>query len=114
MSTRIDQDQVRHVARLARLELTPEEVERFARELSDILDYVAQLEGLDTDAIEPTSHAVELRNVLRSDEPGGSLEPSAALRNAPSREQGFFQVPKVLDQGDALRARPSILAGALP
>lgn len=101
MSTRIDERQVRHVAHLARLELTDEQVDRLSVELSAILDYVAQLDRVDTEGVEPTAHPLPIRNVLRDDRVSTSLDPQSALANAPDREGTFFRVPKVLDQGNA-------------
>lgn len=89
----IDRDQVLHVARLARLRLEGEEVERMARELSGILDHVDRIAALDLDEVEPTSHVVALENVLREDRPRPSLSPEEALANAPDPDQGSFRVP---------------------
>ena len=89
----IDRDQVLHVARLARLELTDEEVERMATELSGILDHVARISELDLDGIEPTSHVVALENVTRADEPAPSLPRERALEPAPDPAEGAFRVP---------------------
>ena len=99
MSDKIDEQQVRHVAHLARLKLTDEQVDRLSAELSAILDYVDQLNRLDTDDVEPTAHPLPIRNVFRDDEVEPSLDPETALANAPQREGTFFRVPKVLDQG---------------
>ncbi len=98
MTTRIDEEQVRHVAHLARLRLTAEQVDRLAVELSAILDYMAQLNRVDTESVEPTAHPLPIRNVLRDDEVASSLDPETALGNAPQREGTFFRVPKVLNQ----------------
>jgi aspartyl-tRNA(Asn)/glutamyl-tRNA(Gln) amidotransferase subunit C len=89
----IDRDQVLHVARLARLRLEGEEVERMARELSGILDHVDRIAALDLDEVEPTSHVVALENVLREDRPRASLSREEALANAPDSDQGSFKVP---------------------
>lgn len=101
MDELIDEGIVRHVAGLARLKLTDAEIERFTRDLSNILGYVAQLDELDTGDVPPTAHPLEVSNVLRDDEVGTSLSSEAALSNAPDRQDGFFKVPKVLDQGGA-------------
>jgi aspartyl-tRNA(Asn)/glutamyl-tRNA(Gln) amidotransferase subunit C len=90
-------DQVRWVAHLARLELTDAELALMTRQLSAILDYVAQLQQVDTDGVEPLVHAVELHNVFRNDEPAPSLPVEAALANAPDRRGDFYSVPAVLD-----------------
>lgn len=89
----IDRDQVLHVARLARLRLTDEEVERMSSELSAVLDHIENISQLDLDGVEPTSHVVELENVLRPDEPRPSLSPGVALASAPEPQDGAFRVP---------------------
>lgn len=89
----IDRDQVLHVARLARLELDEAEVERMAGELSGILEHVDRISTLELEAIEPTSHVVELENVLRADEPEPSLASERALEQAPDPADGCFRVP---------------------
>ena len=101
MSKSITQQEVRHVATLARLRLTDDEVQTFARELAGILDYVNQLKEVDVEGTEPTAHVVALRSVFRTDEAQPSLEPETALSNAPQREASFFKVPKVLEQDTA-------------
>ena len=89
----IDREQVLHVARLARLRLTDDEVERMSRELSSILGHIEKIEELDLDGVEPTSHVVELENVLRDDVPRPSIERERALREAPDAAAGGFRVP---------------------
>ena len=89
----IDRDQVLHVARLARLRLTDEELERMPAELSKILDHVERMDELDLDGVEPTSHVVELQNVLREDVPRPSLPRERALEGAPEAADGGFRVP---------------------
>lgn len=89
----IDREQVLHVARLARLRLSDEEVERMASELSGVLDHVDRIGELDLAAVEPTSHVVDLENVLREDEPEPSLVPEDALANAPDPDRDSFRVP---------------------
>ena len=90
----IDRDQVLHVARLARLELSEEEVERMAGELSKILDHIEKIDELDDlDGVEPTSHVVQLENVLRPDEPRPSLPRERALAEAPDASEDGFRVP---------------------
>jgi aspartyl-tRNA(Asn)/glutamyl-tRNA(Gln) amidotransferase subunit C len=90
----LSRDQVLHVARLARLELTDEEIERFGDELSNVLDYIETIEQLgDLADIEPTSHVVEVENVLRADEPRPSLPVEQALASAPDPALGGFRVP---------------------
>lgn len=90
----IDREQVLHVARLARLELSEQEIERMTVELSGILEHVDRITALDLDDVPPTSHVVALVNVLRADEPEPSLPREAALANAPDpRPDGAFGVP---------------------
>lgn len=93
--------QVRHVAHLARLELSDDQVDHLSLDLSAILDYVDQLNRLDTDGIEPTTHPLPIHSVFRDDETTPSLDTESALKNAPQRERTFFRVPKVIDRGDA-------------
>jgi aspartyl-tRNA(Asn)/glutamyl-tRNA(Gln) amidotransferase subunit C len=89
----IERDQVLHVARLARLRLTEDEVDRMAGEMSKILEHVERMNELDLDGVEPTSHVVELQNVLREDVPRDSLARERALEQAPDAAQGGFRVP---------------------
>jgi aspartyl-tRNA(Asn)/glutamyl-tRNA(Gln) amidotransferase subunit C len=89
----IDRDQVLHVARLARLRLSDDEVERMTGELSQILEHVEKMDELDLDGVEPTSHVVELQNVLREDVPRESLPRERALEQAPDPAEGGFRVP---------------------
>jgi len=89
--------EVEHIAALARLDLTPAEVSRFGEQLSAILDYVAQLQALDTAAIPPTSSVLPPRSVLRSDEPRPGLALEELLANAPQIADDQFRVPPVLE-----------------
>jgi aspartyl-tRNA(Asn)/glutamyl-tRNA(Gln) amidotransferase subunit C len=88
---------VAKVAILARLRLSPDELETFTGQLNSIVDYVAQLQELDTAGVEPLAHGIELRNVFRDDVRGPALEREQALANAPKRNQGSFLVPAVLE-----------------
>lgn len=101
MSNRLDETTVRHVAGLARLSVTDDEVSLFARQLAAILDYVDQINELNTDDVLPTAHALPVVNVFREDCVDPSYEPADALSNAPDAHDGFFKVPKVLDQDGA-------------
>ena len=89
----IERDDVLHVARLARLRLSEGEVERMAGELSGILGHVDRIGELDLDGVEPTSHVVELENVLRPDEPRPSWDRDVVLEQAPDRDGAAFRVP---------------------
>jgi aspartyl-tRNA(Asn)/glutamyl-tRNA(Gln) amidotransferase subunit C len=90
--------EVEHVARLARLALSPAEKERMRSELDSILAYIDKLRALDTDDVEPTSHAVPLTNVMRADAPRPSLPQDEMLANAPERHGDFFRVPKIIEE----------------
>jgi aspartyl-tRNA(Asn)/glutamyl-tRNA(Gln) amidotransferase subunit C len=88
---------VAKVALLARLRVSPEELETFTGQLNSIVDYVAQLQEVDTNGIEPLAHGVEVRNVFRDDVRGDALPREQALSNAPKRSTTSFLVPAVLD-----------------
>jgi aspartyl-tRNA(Asn)/glutamyl-tRNA(Gln) amidotransferase subunit C len=95
-------EQVRWIAHLARLELSDAELATLTGQLSAIVDYVAQLQQLDTEGVEPLAHALDVQNVFRPDEPAPSLPVDEALANAPARRtdgrgQQFYAVPAVLD-----------------
>jgi aspartyl-tRNA(Asn)/glutamyl-tRNA(Gln) amidotransferase subunit C len=90
-------EEVDHIALLARLDLSPAERERAARELSQILDHFQQLSELDTEGVEPTRHVLPVVNVLRADEVRPSLPREVALQNAPEQAGGMFQVPRVVE-----------------
>jgi aspartyl-tRNA(Asn)/glutamyl-tRNA(Gln) amidotransferase subunit C len=89
----ISRDEVLHVARLARLELGDDEVERFTEQLSAILEAVAKVSELDLSDVEPTAHPLDVVNVWAEDEPRNSLSVEDALANAPETHAGFFKVP---------------------
>lgn len=93
----IDRKTVEHVAKLARLELTPDEMDRYEKQLGAILDYIAQLEKLEIKGVEPLVHAGDFTNVFRADEPRPGLPVDDALRNAPSRSASYFVVPKIIE-----------------
>jgi len=88
----ISRDEVLHVARLARLALTDEEVERLGAQLNAILEAVGKVGELDLEGVEPTAHPLDLVNIWAEDEPHPSLPVEEALANAPDREAGFFKV----------------------
>ncbi|MCL2329833.1 MAG: Asp-tRNA(Asn)/Glu-tRNA(Gln) amidotransferase subunit GatC [Phycisphaerae bacterium] len=98
---KISESDVRHIAYLARLHPTDDEVRRASEQLSAILAYVDQLNEVDTTDVSPTAHALPVKNVFRDDVPGVSLTPDEALANAPARDGNFFAVPKVLEQDSA-------------
>ena len=93
----IERKDVEHVARLARLALTDAELEKMRDQLNGILAYIEKLNALETDGVEPTSHAVPLLNVVRADEPGPCLPRDEALANAPERAGEFFRVPRIIE-----------------
>jgi aspartyl-tRNA(Asn)/glutamyl-tRNA(Gln) amidotransferase subunit C len=88
---------VRWVAHLARLELTAEELAVLTRQLTSIVDYVNQLQAVNTEGVEPMAHALPIHNVFRADEARPSLPVADALANAPDRHGDFYGVPAVLD-----------------
>ena len=88
---------VKYVAHLVRLSLTPEEEQKFQAQLGNILGYIAKLNELDVSNVEPTAHAVPLVNVVRADEVRPSLAHDEAMRNAPAQVNGLFQVPKIIE-----------------
>ena len=89
----IDREQLLHVARLARLELREDEVDRLGAQLNDILAAVSKVSELDLSDVPPTSHPLDVVNVWAADEPRDSLSPADALANAPEREGSYFKVP---------------------
>lgn len=93
----LSSDEVRHVARLARLSLDSDEERKYGSQLSAILDHISQLGELDTSNITPTSHALKLSNVSRDDVAAQPFDPASWSSNAPSADHGHFRVPKVLD-----------------
>jgi len=90
----ITRDEVLHVARLARLALTEEEIERFQDQLSAILEAVGKVAELELSDVAPTAHPLELANVWAEDEPRPSLAADEALANAPERDGDYFRVPR--------------------
>ena len=93
----LTREQVQHVAKLARLSLSEEEISIFTGQMADILAYVEKLNELDTDGIVPTAHAVPMENSFRDDVVRPSIGVENALANAPDRVEGFFRVPKVIE-----------------
>lgn len=99
MPARISRADVAHVARLARLELTDDELEQFTEQLAAVLEHAHDVEALDTSGVEPTAHPLPLRNVLREDRVVPSLDCHEVLAQAPESEAERFKVPRIL--GDA-------------
>ncbi|MAG32953.1 MAG: Asp-tRNA(Asn)/Glu-tRNA(Gln) amidotransferase GatCAB subunit C [Deltaproteobacteria bacterium] len=96
--SRIEPSDVAHVAVLARLALSEDEIAAMTRDLEQILDHVAALDALDTEGVPPTAHGFELATPLRPDRPTPPLDPELAVANAPAREGTAFLVPKVLEE----------------
>lgn len=97
MSIQIDRQMVERVALLGRLELSETEIAQFSTQMSAIVGYIEKLNALDVSNVEPLAHCLPLQNVLRADVPQPSLSNEQALANAPDREEGYFKVPKILD-----------------
>ena len=96
---KLDETEVRKVAKLGRLKLADADVARYATQLTAILGYIAQLKSVDVTGVEPMSHPLPLKNVLREDQVTLALPLDAVLTNAPGRDGPYFTVPKVLDTG---------------
>ena len=86
-----------HIARLARLELSDNEKEFFAQQMTNIMEYFDKLNELDTRDVEPTSHVLSMKNIFRDDEQTPSLSREKALRNAPGKIDNFYRVPKIIE-----------------
>jgi aspartyl-tRNA(Asn)/glutamyl-tRNA(Gln) amidotransferase subunit C len=95
---RISREEVEHVALLSRLALDDDELQRLGRELNRILEAFGELEQLDTENVEPTSHAIPMSNVFREDKAGESLPREDVLANAPDRTDTCFRVPLIIDE----------------
>lgn len=95
---KLSRNEVSHIAELAKLGITEQEIELFGEQLSEILDYFEMLNRLDTEAIPPTAQAVDMRNVTRRDEVRTSMTPEQVLANAPQRQEDYFKVKPILEQ----------------
>ena len=93
---KITKEEVLHVAKLARLDMDDAAVEKMSEQIGTILAYMDTLNRVDTEGVNPTSHAISLNNAFREDEATGSLDRDAALANAPEREDGCFVVPRIV------------------
>lgn len=98
MQGRISREDVAHVARLARLELTEEELELYSGQLAAVLDHAEDVRSLDTAGVDPTSHPLPLHNVFRPDEQGECLDRDEVLAQAPASEESRFKVPPILGE----------------
>lgn len=94
---KITRQEVEHVAKLARLELSEQEKEKLTDQMSNILTYVEKLNELDTKDVAPTSHILDISNVIRDDKPGVSLPQERALANAPEKAAGHYKVPRIIE-----------------
>ena len=92
---RISSDDVKHVAKLAELEFSEDEVKKITPQLDKILEHVARISSVDTEGVENTSHVMDIKNVLREDEPADSIIQEDALKNAPLEEDDGFRVPRI-------------------
>jgi len=93
----VSKDDVEYVAKLARIELAEEEKNLLTSQLNSILDHIKKLNELDTDEVEPTFHALDVRNVFRGDEVRPSLPTEEVMKNAPARDGDLFKVPKIIE-----------------
>jgi len=91
-------EEVRHVAELAKLELSDDEIHDYAEQLSAILDYAAQVQAVDTSSVPPTPYVLPLHNVMRGDEVGDCLPNAAAVANAADAKNGFFRVRAIFEE----------------
>lgn len=94
----IKKDDVKHVAELARIEFSEEDIEEFTKQLGNILNYISKLNELNTSNVEPTSHVLDESTPLRDDIVEDWLSKDEVLKNAPKEENGFFVVPKIIDE----------------
>ncbi|MFZ7133658.1 MAG: Asp-tRNA(Asn)/Glu-tRNA(Gln) amidotransferase subunit GatC [Eubacteriales bacterium] len=94
---KLTKEDVLYVADLARLEFDEPQLQKYAQQLTDILDYAEKLNALDTQNVNPTAHVLPVSNVLREDVVAPSLDREKVLQNAPSQEEGCFKVPKVIE-----------------
>lgn len=95
--SRISIEQVKHVAHLARLAVTEEEAKKFTQHLDAIIEYAELLNELDTENVEPTTHVLDIKNVLRDDKARQWLTQEEALKNAPEQKDGQFRVPSIIE-----------------
>lgn len=98
MARRISREEVAHVAHLARLALTEEELDRYTEQLASILEHADDIAALDIADVPPTAHPIPLDNVLRDDEPAPCLDRDEVLAQAPAAEGGLFRVPRILGE----------------
>jgi aspartyl-tRNA(Asn)/glutamyl-tRNA(Gln) amidotransferase subunit C len=92
---RISREEIKHVARLAELEFSEEQISKLAPQLDRILEHVARIGAVNTENVAPTAHAVKMNNVFREDVPRDSVPHKVAVKNAPRQEEGGFKVPRI-------------------
>ncbi|HYK72643.1 MAG TPA: Asp-tRNA(Asn)/Glu-tRNA(Gln) amidotransferase subunit GatC [Pseudoneobacillus sp.] len=95
--SRISMDEVKHVANLARLAITEDEADKLTKQLDSIITFAEQLNELDTEGIEPTTHVLNMKNILREDKAAEGLPREEVLKNAPDHQDGQFKVPSILE-----------------
>ncbi|WP_191559781.1 Asp-tRNA(Asn)/Glu-tRNA(Gln) amidotransferase subunit GatC [Metabacillus idriensis] len=95
--SRISKEEVKHVANLARLAITEEETEMFTNQLDAIITFAEQLNELDTSGVEPTTHVLEMKNILREDKAEKGLPVEDVVKNAPDHKDGYIRVPSILE-----------------
>ncbi|MGE7602842.1 Asp-tRNA(Asn)/Glu-tRNA(Gln) amidotransferase subunit GatC [Peribacillus sp. NPDC097675] len=95
--SRISMDQVKHVAHLARLAITEEEAEKFQQQLDQMISFAEQLNELDTDEVKPTSHVLDMKNVMREDVSKPGLPVEEVVKNAPDSKDGYIRVPSIME-----------------
>lgn len=95
--SRISKEEVKHVANLARLAITEEETEMFTNQLDAIIKFAEQLNELDTTGVEPTTHVLEMKNILREDKAEKGLPVEDVVKNAPDHKDGYIRVPSILE-----------------
>ena len=93
----VSKEDVKHIANLARLEMTDEELEKFTKDLSSKIDYVKTLASIDVSGVNPTNHILDIKNVFRKDEIKNSYDREEILKNAPDKQAGCVSVPKVVE-----------------
>ena len=94
---KISEDEVKHIASLAKLELNDSEIEKYAKDLGEIAEFVEKLNEVKTDGVKPTAHILDIKNVFRKDEKKESFDREEILKNAPSKDAGCISVPKVVE-----------------
>lgn len=93
----VSKEDVKHIAKLSKLELTEQELEKYTNELSSIVDFANELSNIDVEGIKPTAHILDIKNVFRKDEVQPSYDREEILKNAPSKDAGCVSVPKVVE-----------------